>query len=207
MALCLPKEARQKLLTALKSGDISIEKMYKMTSAERRIIFKRSVGEDFATFVNGKFEQAMVSNQKKALRIWVETTTQFKDPVRRDMLKKIDRIEKVLRVDEEVGFLKDLAELKLGIAVTEEEAGIILSMRKTIDEKKAKWDPVKAEAELVENPTSKTAGWTSVEDRLAYGFSLDSFKEFIGGLKLQAETITFKEKFQPKRQIQVHQFF
>ena len=91
-----------------------------------------------------------------------------------------------------------MAELKLGISVTEKEADIILSMKKTIDEKKAKWDPVKSEAELAENPTSKTAGWASEEERLAYGFSLDGFKEFVGRLKLAAEQISIKERFQPK---------
>ncbi len=184
--LCLPKQNRNKLRNALKSGDISIEKLYKMTDAERNIIFRQYVGKDFAPFVNGKFEQAMLSNQKKAMVNWIEQTTKFKDPIRRDMIKKVERIKKVLSPNEESGFLKDLAEMKLGINVTEEEAKTILNLKKNIDE---------LEIKLPEKNGKIPTGNTTEE--LSYGYAIENFKTYVGELKLQAETLKFKERFKP----------
>src|SRR3990167_4693127 len=120
--LCLPKFARDKLLKALKEGDVGIENLYNMTDEQRNIMFKRYVGKDFASLVNAQFEQAMRSNQKKAFSDWIMSATSKKDPIRRDMLKRVERIKKVLTPDEQEGFLKDLAESKLGLPVTEKEA-------------------------------------------------------------------------------------
>jgi hypothetical protein len=182
MALCLPKDLRDKFAKALKREDISIAKLYSMDDAERNIIFKQYVGKDFASFVNAKFEQAMLSNQKKALAKWITSTISPKDPIRRDMLKKVDRIKKFLEPVEEKGFLKDLADLKLGLKVTEEEAQTILKLSNQIDEFKVKIP--------VDSPRAS-------KDRLAYGYALDDFKTFIGELKRGAESLTFKERLLP----------
>lgn len=195
--LCLPKENRDKLKAALKQGDITLERLYDMDSAQRNTIFKQFVGDDFASFVNAKFEQAMLSNQKKALVNWVKRTTSHRDPIRRDMLKRVERVKKVLTPDEQRGFLKDLADEKVGLTVTEEEAETILRLKKDVDSMKSKWDPTKAEADLAQNPTSRTAGWASEDDRLAYGFALDDFKTYIGELKLAAEKLSTRERLKP----------
>ncbi|MCR4307107.1 MAG: hypothetical protein NUV80_00945 [Candidatus Berkelbacteria bacterium] len=182
MSLCLPKFNREKLAKALKGGDISLAKLYAMSDAERNVIFKQYVGADFAAFVNAKFEQAMLSNQKKALANWITRTISRSDPIRRDMLKKVEKIQRFLSPDEESGFLKDLAELKLGMNVTEEEAQTILKLKDKIDEFKVKI-PVDAPKRSAE--------------RLAYGFALDDFKQFVGGLKKGAESLTLMERFRP----------
>lgn len=104
--LCLPKEEREKMSAALRSGKLSLEELYRMTSAERRAAFEKYTGEQLAQAVNAKFEQAMLSNQKKALRNWIEKVTQRQDPIRRDMLKRVERVEKYLSPDEEYGFLQ-----------------------------------------------------------------------------------------------------
>lgn len=180
--ICLPKSNRDKLAKALKGGDISLAKLYAMSDAERNIIFKQYVGKDFAPFVNAKFEQAMLSNQKKALANWIEQTTSFKDPIRRDILKRIESQKKFLMPNEERGFLKDLAEQKLGLGVTEEEASSILKFKGKIDELKAK---------IPENAPVRS------EERLAYGLILDDFKQFVGQMKLEAESLTLTERIKP----------
>lgn len=182
MAVCLPKSNREKLVKALKSGEISLAKLYQMTDAERNIIFKQYVGKDFASFVNAKFEQAMLSNQKKALANWIQRTTLAKDPVRRDMLKKVEGIKKFLVADEEKGFLKDLAELKLGLNITEEEAKTILNFKLRVDDLKTK---------ISENSPRRSS------ERMAYGYALDDFKTSVGKLKAEAEAITFLERIKP----------
>ena len=181
--LCLPKTNREKLSKALKSGDITIAKLYQMSDVERNVIFKQYVGKDFASLVNAKFEQAMLSNQKKSLANWIQRTLSQKEPIRRDMLKKVENIKKFLTPDEEKGFLKDLAESKLGLNVTEEEAKTIIGMKSKIDELRVKI------------PENSQRG--SIE-RLSYGFAVDDFKELVGKMKLEAEAITLGERFLPK---------
>jgi len=180
--ICLPKLERENIGRALKSGELSLTKLYEMTSTQRNTTFSSYVGENLASFVNAKFEQAMLSNQKKAIRNWVERITTSRDPIRRDMLKKVESIENILKPDEEVGFLKDLAELKIGIDVTEEEAGIILKLKKVIDEFKVK---------IPRDSPNRS------QERLAYGYALDDFKNYVSGLKRRAETLTLKERIKP----------
>jgi hypothetical protein len=183
MATCLPKENRQNLLEALQKGRISIEGLYDMTSEQRRAKLEGFVGKENAVFVNGKFEQAMVSNQKKAFANWIERTVSRKNPVRRDMLKKVERVKKVLSPQERVGFLEDLAELKLGLQVSEEEAGFLLKTKEKIDELKAK---------IPENSPIRSVA------RLQYGLAVARFKAFVGTRKLAAETITPRERLRLK---------
>lgn len=183
MATCLPKKSREALTLALKTKDITIDKLYKLSEVDRRTLLTRFVGEENARFVNAKFEQAMLSRQKNALANWIKATTSFKDPIRKDMLKKVERIEKFLEADKEHGFMEDLAEMKLGIKVSEIEAKTILELKTRIDELKAK---------IPENSPIRS------NERLAYGFAVDAFKTFIGERKLGAESIKFKERFLPK---------
>jgi hypothetical protein len=181
--ICLPKSEREKLSTALRSKDITIARLYDMTSEERNTMLAVYVGKDFASAVNARFEQAMVSNQKKAMKNWIERTLSQNDPIRRDMLKRVERVKKVLTPTEENGFLKDLAEMKVGLTVTEEEASTILKMKETIDELKAA---------IPENSPVRS------EERLAYGLAVDDFKQFVGQLKNDADSLTVRERMQLK---------
>lgn len=135
-ALCLPRGKANAIKQALKSGDISIESLYKMDSGARQLLFKNYVGRDFAPTLNAKFEQAMLSNQKKAMANWVKQVTKPKEPARRDMMKRVEGLEKALANNEGGRFFADLAEMKLGVAVTEEEATNLLQMAKLARETK-----------------------------------------------------------------------
>ncbi len=191
--LCLPKQFRDKLMEAFKNSDISLEKLYSLDSAGRQTIFSQYVGKDLSSFVNAEFERAMLSSQKDALTNWVKKATTMSEPVRRNLLKKIDGIKEVLKPDEELGFLQDLASSKLGMGVTEEEAATVLHLKASIDELKTKWDPKKAAQE-----TGKNAGWESEDARLAYGLGVADFKDYVGKLKLEADTLTLRERLSPK---------
>lgn len=181
--VCLPKEYRDKLVNALKSQDLSIADLYKApTSAERRAMLAKYVPDDQVGIVNAKFEQAMLSNQKNSLKNWVISSTSAKDLIRKDLLKRVERIKKVLNTAEEGNFLEDLVEHKLGIKVTKEETETIMMMKRAIDDAKVKIDP------------SEPAG---SHNRMVYGFAFDDFKQYVGGLKLKAETPTFRERLQP----------
>lgn len=181
--ICLPTAERNKLRDALKNGTVTIRDLYGLKSADRRKLLEKYVGEDFAQVVNAKFEAAMVSSQKTAITNWIKSATTAKDPIRRDMLKKVERIKEALTTGEQGDFLADLAEMKLGISVTEEEAKTIIKLKNDVDNFKMDIDP--------NSPVRS-------EERMRYGLAVDRFKNYIGELKLEADTLTLKEKLEPK---------
>ena len=109
--VCLPKKERDRMINALKSKELSISDLYKMTSQERRARFQQYLPQDQAKLVNARFEQAMLSNQKKAMSQWVTSTLSKKDPIQRSLLKRIERNEKFLDQANTDDFLQDVAEI------------------------------------------------------------------------------------------------
>jgi hypothetical protein len=184
--VCLPKEQRDKILSALKSGELKIADLYGLKSTERNAVIEKYVGKDLAHTVNSRFEQAMSSKQRDAMVNWVKDTTSLKAPVRRDMLKKVERIKETLTPSEAHGFLSDLAETKLGIGVTEEEAKTIITLKNSVDDLKSK---------ITEDMPVRS------NERMAYGLALDNFKNYVGELKLNAQTLSGKERLQPKNYV------
>jgi len=123
MTYCLPKAFASQFLKALRDGTIEPGKLMEMTSAERRAFFEPIVGKENALQVNALFEsKLLLKDQQRGLVSWAKSLTNIKEPVRRDMLAKIEKMDKVLSPSDEHGFLADLAEQKLGTAVTEDEA-------------------------------------------------------------------------------------
>lgn len=142
MSICLPKTVSDKLKEAMKSGELPIAKLYGMTSEERNTMFSHYVGADFAKTVNAEFEKAMISNQKNALKKWVEKTFNPKQvEAKNRVLEKINKLDGLLDPKEGEDFLKDLVSTKLGIDITKEEAKTISEktkqLQKTADEKTA----------------------------------------------------------------------
>jgi len=183
MPICLPKVNREQLLNALKKAEVTIGKLYELSDVERNTLLSKYVGKENASFVNAKFEQAMLSAQKQAFVNWIKRTTSFTDPIRQDMLKKVENNKKFLSADESGRFMDDLAELKLGIRVSEIEAKTLLEMKTKVDDFKSK---------IPENSLDGSI------ERMSYGYALDDFKQFIGERKLAAENIKLKERFLPK---------
>ena len=69
--LCIPKSVVDKVKTAIKSGDINLEKLYAMSSADRHTIFSHYVGEESASLVNTVYEKARITAEKKAAADYV----------------------------------------------------------------------------------------------------------------------------------------
>lgn len=180
--VCLPKEERDRMIAALRSKELSLSDLYQMTSAERRAKFQTYLPEAQAKLVNAKFEQAMLSNQNRSLKNWIIQTTSAKDPIRKDFLKRVERNKRVLSTAEEDAFLNDLASSKLGIDVTQEEAATIMKMKEAIDSAKNNIDH---------------ASPRGSQSRMRYGYALDDFKQYVGNLKLAAETPSLLERLKP----------
>lgn len=181
--VCLPRKERDEFVAALKSKQLNIADLYKMTSAERNAAFSKVAGEDFGKIINARFERAMVSKQRTAMMQWVKSTISAKDPIRRDMLKKVGKIEEVLTSGQQGDFLTDLAEAKLGLGVSEREAETIVRLKKAVDDTRMQ--------------VSEDAPLRSKE-RMEYGMALERFKKYVGELKLRADSLSVSERLSPK---------
>lgn len=123
MAYCLPRALASKFLEALKDGTIEPVKLMDMTSKERADFFAKIVGDENAHHVNALFESKMLlKDQQRGMVSWAKNLAGISAPVRRDLLNKINKLDRVLNPAEEKAFLADLAATKLGTTVTYEEA-------------------------------------------------------------------------------------
>jgi len=177
--ICLPRAERDRVLSALKSKELSLDDLYTMPSEKRRAAFSKYLPDDQARLVNAKFEQAMLSSQNDAMARWVKSTVSPKDPIRKDMLKRIQRNKKALSTAETEGFLTDLVEDKLRVSVSKEEAKTILKLTKAVEDARAIVD--------MDSPMGS-------ESRMVYGFAADDFKQYVIDLQKDAMDLTLKER-------------
>ena len=169
MSFCLPREIASRFTTALKSGKIVPEKLASMSSAERNAFFSEIVGKENALDVNALFEsKLLLKDYKTGLVSWAKKVSGITEAVRKDLVSKIERLDKVLSASEERTFLSDLAEQKLGARVTFEEATSITKLSGEI---------AKAREAIPENSPIRS------KERLDYGVRAVLFKEYIDGLK------------------------
>lgn len=127
---CIRPELAQKLKEAAKAGEITIEKLYGMSTPERRALFSKFVDEETAQGVNTGFEKAMVSEQKNAIGKWVNSTfssAEKKKAEYKDIITKINELDKqgLLTPENEKAFMQDLVAEKLGGTISVHEAKTI----------------------------------------------------------------------------------
>ena len=176
MGFCLRQEETRKFIEALKNDKIDPEKMAEMSSKERRDFFKEIVGEENAADVNRLFEtKLLLKNQQKAMVAWVETTLGERHPAKKDILSRIQRMDKILDAPDRQKFLEDLASHRLGTAVTFDEAKTISELAGKATEMKEKLD----------------AG--TLPDRLEYGRAQVALNNYVNELKLNAGKMTWAE--------------
>jgi hypothetical protein len=139
MALvCLPKAAVEKLKASALRGAIDVEKLYEMSSKERREYFTKFTDEPLGQFINTEFEKAMISKQQDALRKWAKMVFDPEaksGPVYKTVLDKIKSLDElgVLNPESEKAFLEDLVTDKLGVRVTPDEVRLIAERATKID--------------------------------------------------------------------------
>ena len=183
MAFCLPKFESEKFIAALRGGKIVPEKLMDMSSAERRTYFETIVGKENALDVNTLFEQKLLlKDQKRGLVSWAKQITGIKEATRKDILSKIERMEKVLSPENERAFLNDLAAKKLGTEVTFEEAKSITDLT---------GQALKAKDTIREDSPIRSP------ERMEYGTYVVKLQDLIDALKLKDETIWKKLKEEP----------
>ena len=174
MPFCIPKELVEAFKRKLKSGEIDPVKLADMTSLERRTLFTKTLGDANARRVNALFEsKLLLKNQQTGIINWAKKVVGLKPEVLRDVLSKVERMEKVLEPKELETFLEDLAAQRLGFDITMAEAAKISELAKGVAEKKT----AVSENSPIRSP-----------ERLEYGTALALFKEYVGDLKLNKRT-------------------
>jgi hypothetical protein len=172
-AYCLPKKYAGAFLKGLRDGAIVPENLMGMTSAERHSFFSGVIGEENAGEVNALFESKMLlKDQKRGLVTWAKQVAGITEPARRDLLAKISKLDRVLQPADEREFLADLAEKKLGVSVSADEAKEIFALSQAAETAKTAMN-----ANL--NPTT----WT------AFGRATIAMTEKIESLKPRGSTL------------------
>ena len=138
--ICLPQELVNKFKKGLVSGEINPEKLASMTSEERRNFFSKYAGEN-AKDVNALFEsKLLLKNQKQGYINWAKTVAGLKPEIRRDLISRIEKMDKVLDPKDHQSFLEDLASKRLGTDVSFEEAKQIADLSHKVTQSKTSGD-------------------------------------------------------------------
>lgn len=170
MNFCLPKDRVEAFTEGLRSGEINPDALMKMTSKERSEFLGKYVGEGAAKRVNAEFEsKTLLKNQQLGMINWAKNVSGIKPAVRRDLVKRIQDLEKVLDPKEQEAFLEDLASVRLGANVTKEEAQTVANLSKTLQESATKMN--------------KDYTFPTFEDRMDYGRNLVKMEDYVSDLK------------------------
>jgi hypothetical protein len=112
--------------------------------------------------------------------------------VKKDLFEKLtsDKFKKMLNPVSERVFLYDLAEHSLGTAVTVQESREIFRLAKEVVNKRE---------EMMDSPRRKwEEGEQATDIELAYGYSVNNFRNFMAKAFKDAEKLRFVERFYPK---------
>ena len=131
--ICLPEKYANTFLNALKTGKINPDEMIKMTSEQRRKYLARFLGE-YAKFANAEFEsKLLLKNQKRGLVAWAKRMAGLKEYERKDIINKIKKLDKALNPTEQEQFLADIAEKRLGVQISYEEAQKLVKLTQKVE--------------------------------------------------------------------------
>jgi hypothetical protein len=145
---CIPKQYAEKILTYVRSGEVNIEKLYKMTSDERREMFSKfSDSIEVGKFLNTKFEEAMVSNSKDSMLKWAKNVFGVKDKegdIYKSLITKIENLGEngAFDIANNDVILKDLVMHKLGVYIRPEEIKAIVEKSRKLEEMSKKFEDV-----------------------------------------------------------------
>lgn len=173
---CLLPETTLKFKQALKNGTINPEKMANMSSVERRDFLAGIVGKNHAKAVNSLFEsKILLKNQKQGYLTWAKQVSGISPAARRDIVRKIERMQTILDPADSKQFMEDLTATRLGVDVTETEAKTIADLSKKVSDTEALRRPDKT--------------FPTKEDRLNYGRAVEDLTDYVSELKINADKI------------------
>ena len=186
--LCLPKHIANKFIEKLKDGTITPEKLMGFKSSEeRRNFLKDIVGEENAQWVNAEFESKLIlKNQQRGIITWAKKVGNLSPKAQRDILSRVEKMDKILTPETEGDFLQDLAEHKLGTAITAEEAANLYSLSNEATKSRKSLDPERKRG-LFDKAS---------DDEMKYGLALKKFTDYLDGIKQEAKKKTLPQAIQ-----------
>lgn len=166
MGFCLTPKTANEFKEKILNGTIDPEKVSSMSSKDRRSFFAEHFGEDIAEPVNRLFESKLIlKHQQQGMISWANKLLGVSPEAKRDIISRIQRMDKVLEPHDEQSFLEDLAAAKLGTRVSYEEAQNINELANKVDENESK----KGDADF--------------DTRMEYGRSVVELTNYVGDLK------------------------
>ena len=172
---CLRPEFVDKFKQGLRSREIDPIKLSKLTSKERRSFLEKYVGAENAQDVNALFEsKLLLQNQRAGFIAWAKRTGGISKQAKRDIISRIEKMDKILSPEEEKMFLEDLAAQKLGVGISIDEAKVITDLSSKMVEARGK--------------ISDTLKIRSKE-RMEYGLQNALLKDYVSNLKGEARRI------------------
>lgn len=171
---CLPPKTVENIKAAFVDGTLNPEKLASLSSEERRVLLSKYTGEAASKQVNAEFERTLLlKSQKQGQLNWAKNLTGMKESTKRDIIAKIKGMDTVL--DPKDGtFLTSLAEQRLGVGITQEEAKTIADLSTKV---------TAAESKKV------NGGFETTADRLAYGRAVYDMTDYVNDLKVKAKNL------------------
>lgn len=208
LGFCLPLLETKKFLQAIKSGELDLVKLSEITdSAERRAVFEPYVGKENAQAVNALFEQKLLMKDwQQAMIGFIKKAGNMNPVIKRDLIAKIEKMEKVLSPTEEGMLFQDLAAKKLGLeTISKGEMANIVDLSSKVSESKTPTqtivDTLKNEGKTNDeiNLIAQDVNSELFKARSEYGLALENLREYIGELKSKQMFSSEKLLKEPKQ--------
>jgi hypothetical protein len=170
MAFCLVPKVAEDFKQKIIDGTIDPAALSEMSSADRRAFFTTHLGESNAEPVNALFEsKLLLKNQQAGMINWAKKMMGDNPTAQRDIISKIQRLDKVLQPENQQAFLEDLVAQRLGTHVSYEEAAKITELTKAVQDTKG------------------------VGNRMDYGRAVVALNDYVNQIKLEANKFSLAE--------------
>ena len=192
---CLTKSQEAAFRKALIDKKIDPFKLVDMTSEQRRALFEQYVDSENAIQINSLYEsKLLLKNQVTGFQTWAKRALGMKPQVKRDLLTRIERLDKVLDPKDLQSFKEDLVRTRLGINITFGEAKVINQLSEERIKTRDIW-----QAKVNENPSwnddsfATRKEWINDNDRVKHGITQRILEKYVDNLKVEGRKIPFKE--------------
>lgn len=195
MAWCLTRDQEARFRQALLNKEIDPFKLAEMTSEQRRTLFEKYVDPENAIQINSLYEsKLLLKNQVAGFKTWAKRTLGLSPQAKRDLLTKIERLDKVLDPQDLQSFKEDLIRTRLGINITFEEAKNINKLSEERVKARDIWQAkINKNISWNDNPQATREEWINDNDRIKYGITQVALENYVNDLKLEARKIPFRE--------------
>ena len=136
---CIPKEDAAKLRAVIDGGDVSVQELKDMPSAERLEFFSKYTNQDIAKRINLGFEKRMNSKTKDILENYIERElTKTSAKVKENLTEKLTKMEDILAPEQGDAFLDELVAHKIGAHIEPSVAERMLKFAEKAQDLRAK---------------------------------------------------------------------